>query len=98
MFSMGYVTVHVTDPALRVQIAGTQPAVLAAVERGGMRFSRRSDLYLATSFCFTVHELLGARCSRACARANRQKTGHQMTSLNTQIQPKLQGSAPVDAL
>ena len=36
--------------------------------------------------------------SRACWNANRQKTGHQMTSLNTQIQPKLQGSAPVDAL
>ena len=36
--------------------------------------------------------------SRACSSANRQKTGHQMTSLNTQIQPKLQGSAPVDAL
>src|SRR5829696_10079468 len=31
--------------------------------------------------------------SRACSNANRQNTGHQMTSLKTQIQPKFQGSA-----
>ena len=38
------------------------------------------------------------RCSRACASASRQKTGHHMTSLNTQIQSKRRGSAPVAAL
>ena len=45
-----------------------------------------------------IHQVPGAPCSRACLSANRQKIGHQRTSLNTQIQPKLQGSAPVDAL
>ena len=45
-----------------------------------------------------IHHLERVPRSRACVSANRQKTGHQMTSLNTQIQPKLQGSAPVDAL
>jgi hypothetical protein len=33
--------------------------------------------------------LHGAMGSRACVSANRQKTGHPMTSLNTQIQPML---------
>jgi hypothetical protein len=39
-----------------------------------------------------IHQLPGVPCSHACLSANRQKTGHQMTSLNTQIQPKLQGA------
>lgn len=40
----------------------------------------------------------GTPYRRAYLSANRQNAGHQIASLKTQIQPKLQGSAPVTAL